>query len=106
MENNIVTLNISGTSVTNPGSIESEAVISIYGSGDIVFKMNEDQITLTDIAKKVIINSVIQDCCDNGGSNLNGKMTGEFLKLKPGQNIIEWSGSATKVELLPNWRWL
>ncbi|WP_333861444.1 distal tail protein Dit [Clostridium sp.] len=43
--NNMVTLNTSGTAVTNPGSLESEPVISIYGSGDIVLKINEDQIT-------------------------------------------------------------
>ncbi len=41
----MVTLNTSGTAVTNPGSLESEPVISIYGSGDIVLKINEDQIT-------------------------------------------------------------
>ncbi|WP_333861422.1 hypothetical protein [Clostridium sp.] len=52
------------------------------------------------------MNSVIQDCYDDGGNNLNSKMTGEFLKLKSGENTIEWSGGVTKVELLPNWRWL
>lgn len=106
VENNIVTINASGTAVTNPGSIESEPVISIYGSGDIVFKINEGEITLQDITEKVIVNSVIQDCYDDGGNNLNGKMTGEFLKLKPGQNIIEWNGGVTEVEIMPNWRWL
>ncbi|WP_373845110.1 distal tail protein Dit [Clostridium sp.] len=106
VENNIVTINTSGTSLTNPGSLESEPVISIYGSGDITFKINEEQITLADITEKVIVNSVIQDCYDDEGNNLNGNMSGEFLKLKPGQNTIEWSGGVTKVELLPNWRWL
>lgn len=106
VENNMVTLNTSGGDVTNPGSLESEPVISIYGSGDIVLKINENQITFQDITEKVIVNSVIQDCYDDGGNNLNGKMSGEFLKLKSGQNTIEWSGSVTKVELLPNWRWL
>ncbi|WP_373844773.1 distal tail protein Dit [Clostridium sp.] len=106
VENNIITLDTSGTNLTNPGSIESEPVISIYGSGDITFKINEEQINLRDITEKVIVNSVIQDCYDDGGNNLNGKMSGEFLKLKPGQNIIEWSGSVTKAEIIPNWRWL
>ncbi|WP_333861540.1 distal tail protein Dit [Clostridium sp.] len=106
VENNIVTINTSGTALTNPGTIESEPVISIYGSGDIAFKINEGQITLADITEKVIVNSVIQDCYDDGGNNLNGNMTGEFLKMKPGENVMEWSGGVTKVELLPNWRWL
>jgi putative phage tail component, N-terminal domain len=106
VENTAAIINTSGTAVTNPGSIESEPVISIYGSGDIVFKINGEQISLKEVSEKVIINSAIKDCYDDAGNNLNGKMTGEFLKLKPGENIIEWSGSVTKVELLPNWRWL
>lgn len=106
VENNIVTINTSGTVTTNPGTIESDPIISIYGSGDIVFKINGQQISLKGISEKIIINSVIQDCYDDAGNNLNEKMIGEFLKLKPGENVIEWSGNVTKVELLPNWRWL
>lgn len=106
VENNIVTINTSGTVLINPGTIESEPIISIYGSGNIVFKINGEQIRLKDVSEKIIVNSVIQDCYDDSANNLNGKMTGEFLKLKPGENIIEWSGNVTKVELLPNWRWL
>lgn len=106
VENNIVTINTSGTVTTNPGTIDSEPIISIYGAGDIVFKINGDQISLKGISEKIIINSVIQDCYDDAGNNLNEKMIGEFLKLKPGENVIEWSGNVTKVEFLPNWRWL
>ena len=106
VENNIETINTSGAKVTNPGTIESEPIINIYGSGDIVLKINGQQINLKGISEKVIVNSVIQDCYDDAGDNLNGNMSGEFLKMKPGENIIEWSGNVTKVELLPNWRWL
>jgi predicted phage tail component-like protein len=106
VENTTVIINQSKTTVANPGTIESEPVISIYGSGDIVFKINGEQISFKDVTEKVIVNSVIQDCYDDKGNNLNGKMTGEFLKLKSGENIIEWSGSVTKVEIQPNWRWL
>ncbi|MBV4421026.1 distal tail protein Dit [Clostridium tyrobutyricum] len=106
VENNIETINVSGAKVTNLGTIESEPVISIYGSGDIVLKINGQQISLKGVSEKIIVDSVIQDCYDNAGNNLNGKMTGEFPKLKPGENIMEWSGDVVKAELLPNWRWL
>ena len=56
--------------------------------------------------EKIIINSEIQDCYDNEGNSLNEKMTGEFPRLKPGVNNIEWTGDVSKVEILPNWRWL
>lgn len=106
VENNIVNIIETGTTINNPGTIESEPVISIYGSGDIVFKINGQQISLKGVSEKIIVDSVIQDCYDDAGNNLNGNMSGEFLKMKPGENIIEWSGGVTKVELLPNWRWL
>ncbi|OCA97878.1 distal tail protein Dit [Clostridium beijerinckii] len=106
VENNIINIIKTGTSVKNLGTIESEPVITIYGSGDIVLKINAQEVSLKGITEKVILNSVIQDCYDDKGNNLNGKMSGEFLKLKPDENIIEWSGNVTKLELLPNWRWL
>lgn len=106
VENNIVNIIETGTTINNLGTIESEPVISIYGSGDIVFKINGQQISLKGVSEKIIVDSVIQDCYDDLGDNLNGSMSGEFLKMKLGENIIEWSGNVTKVELLPNWRWL
>jgi phage-related protein len=33
-------------------------------------------------------------------------MSGEFLKMKPGENIIEWSGNVTKLEIKINEMWL
>ena len=106
VENDMMNIISSGTAVINPGVVESEPIISIYGSGDIVLKINGQQISFKDVTEKIIVNSVIQDCYDDAGNNLNGKMAGEFPKLKPGENIIEWSGDVVKAELLPNWRWL
>ncbi|MCH3964547.1 MAG: phage tail family protein [Clostridium sp.] len=106
VENDMVNIINSGTAVMNPGTMESEPIISIHGSGDIVLKINGQQINLKDVTEKVIMNSVIQDCYDDEGNNLNAKMAGEFPKLKPGENIMEWNGDVVKAELLPNWRWL
>lgn len=106
VENTMVNIIQTGAKISNIGTIESEPIISVYGSGDIIFKINEQQISLKGISNKIIINSVIQDCYDDEGNNLNGKMSGEFLKLKSGENIIEWSGNVTKTEIIPNWRWL
>lgn len=106
VENDLMNIISSGTAIINPGTVESEPVMNIYGSGDIVLKVNDEQISFKDVTEKIIVNSVIQDCYDDAGNNLNGKMTGKFPKLKPGENIIEWSGDVVKAELLPNWRWL
>ncbi|NRY61517.1 distal tail protein Dit [Clostridium beijerinckii] len=106
VENTMVNIIQTGTKLSSVGTIESEPIITIYGSGDIVLKVNDQEVSLKGITEKAILNSVIQDCYDDNGNNLNGKMSGEFLRLKLGENIIEWSGNVTKIELLPNWRWL
>ncbi|PRR84519.1 distal tail protein Dit [Clostridium vincentii] len=106
VENTLSTINQSATEVINSGNIESDPIISVYCLGDITLKINNEQIKLIDINGKVIINSEIQDCYDDEGNSLNEKMTGEFPKLKTGVNIIEWIGTVSKVEILPNWRWL
>lgn len=105
-ENTLIEITQSKTEVINSGTIESEPIITVYGIGDIILKINDDQINLIDMKEKIIINSEIQDCYNDEGNSLNEKMTGEFLKLKPGTNNIEWIGDVSKVEILPNWRWL
>jgi phage-related protein len=33
-------------------------------------------------------------------------MDGEFPLLKPGNNLISWSGDVTSLVIQPNWRYL
>lgn len=105
-ENKLIEIIQSKTEVISPGTIESEPIILVYCIGDITIKINNEQINLIGMKEKIIINSEIQDCYDNEGNSLNEKMTGEFPRLKPGVNNIEWTGDVSKVEILPNWRWL
>lgn len=104
--NTLATITQSGGIINNPGSIESTPVISVYGSGDITLNINGRAVQLTGIANKIIINSEIMDCYDDAMNNLNPKMAGEFPKLDTGDNTITYTGSVTKLEILPNWRWL
>ena len=41
-----------------------------------------------------------------GETLLNDHMEGEFPVLKPGTNLISWSGDATRIVIEPNWRYL
>lgn len=106
VENEIITLNETGATVNNPGTLESEPVIYVYGNGDILLNINDQSIGLNGVEGKIILNSEIQDCYDDAMNNLNSKMAGEFPLLKTGENIISWTGNVTKLEVLPNWRWL
>jgi len=37
---------------------------------------------------------------------LNEHMDGEFPRLKPGNNLISWTGEVSSVAIQPNWRYL
>lgn len=102
----LLTITQSGTTIQNPGSLESEPIILIYGTGNIDFKVNETIIKLSDITEKITLNSVIQDAYSDTGDNLNNKINGDFVILKTGFNRFEWTGNVSKIEILPNWRWL
>lgn len=105
-QNNLIEITQSKTELVNPGTIESEIIITVYGNGDIILKINGNVVNLVGMKDKAIINSEIEDCYDDEGNSLNEKMIGEFPRLKPGVNNIEWTGDVSKVEILPNWRWL
>lgn len=105
-QNNVFTIVESGSSIINVGSIKSEPIISVYGEGNIELTVNETNVNLTNIKDKIILNSVIQDSYNDLGENLNNKVKGEFIYLNPGSNRVEWTGNVSKIEILPNWRWL
>ena len=102
------TLNVlsSGAMVFNPGSYFSEPIIKITGSGDISLKINTQEISIKNSEGNIILNSVLMDAYDLNLNNLNGKVAGELPKLETGENFISWNGNITRMEIVPNWRWL
>ena len=42
----------------------------------------------------------------SSAASLNSNMSGDFPTLAPGMNAVSWSGSVTKIEVRPNWRYL
>lgn len=104
-ESNIIEM-IGQESITNPGSIYSEPIIKIFGSGDISFTVNSEIIKLKEVIDHIILDTVQQNCYNETLDNLNNKMSGEFPILERGENRISWTGAISKVEVIPNWRWL
>lgn len=102
----LFTITQSGSMIINPGTLKSEPVIFVYGSGNISMKVNDTTVSITGLAGKIILDSFLQDAYSDTGENLNTKVNGEFVTLKPGSNKFEWTGSVTKIEIVPNWRWL
>lgn len=96
--------------IQNPGSVYSEPVIKVFGSGNITLMVGTQIIELQDVDGSITIDSVLKEAYKEsalGTSTLqNEKMTGEFPILRSGANAISWSGNVNLVVITPNWRYL
>ena len=89
------------------GTFSAEPIITVYGSGNITLTVNGKAIVLTSVSGHITINSEIMDAYrDNANMNMN--MQGDFplLNADNGSNTIAWTGNVSKIEIIPNWRWL
>lgn len=100
-----ITLTTSGTFVNNPGSVYSEPVITVYGSGEITLMVGMTIVELDGITDSITLDSPLMEAYQ-GVVSMNSCMSGDFPTLLPGQNAISWTGNVTKIVIQPNWRYL
>lgn len=97
-----ITLTTSGAFITNPGSVSSEPVITVYGNGEVTLMVGMTIVEL-DVSGSITLDTPLMEAC-SGIASMNSTMSGDFPVLLPGQNAISWTGNVTKVEIQPNWR--
>jgi phage-related protein len=100
-----ITLTASGGTITNPGSVHAEPIITVHGSGDITLMVGTTLIELEGIKDSITLDTPLMEAY-SGIVSMNGRMSGEFPVLKPGMNAVSWAGDVSKVVVEPNWRWL
>ena len=81
-------------------------IIKVTGTGTVVLNVNGTGITLTGLTSSIVLDSELQEAYAGLTTNMNSNMNGEFPVLKIGSNSITWTGTVTKVEIDPKWRWL
>lgn len=103
------TLTSSGN-ITNPTRYPSLPLITVTGSGDITLTINGKQFSLKGVSSYIRLDSAIMEAYQDTGGILvpqNTKVyTRDYPFLKPGANTISWTGTVTKLEILPRWRTL
>ena len=105
LNNDLITLLATPSTVSNTATKDSKPVIKIYGSGTIDLTINSKVIHLTNVVDYVSIDAELMDAYkDTLLKNLD--MYGYFPVLVVGDNVISWTGTVTKIEITPNWRWL
>ena len=94
------------TTIRNSGTVYSEPIITVYGSGDITLTVNGADFPLYGVQESITIDSEMMEVF-KGDTNQNGKYGGaEFPRFEVGKNEISWTGNVSKIKIQPRWRWL
>lgn len=100
-----ITVTFSGTFITNPGSVGSEPIVTVYGSGDVTLMIGMTITELFGISGSITLDTPLMEAY-SGVSSANSQMSGDFPTLLPGTNAVSWSGNISRVVIQPNWRYL
>nr|DAG28620.1 MAG TPA: distal tail protein [Caudoviricetes sp.] len=94
------------TTIRNSGTVYSEPIITVYGSGDITLNINGEDFPIYGVQESITIDSEMMEVFE-GDINQNGKYGGaEFPRFEVGKNEISWTGNVSKIKIQPRWRWL
>lgn len=96
------TLTTSGT-ITNPGLIESDPVITLFGTGNLTLTINGTPYRIGAPSGQVTVDSA-RLVAHVAGQVQTDALTGEFPTLKPGVNSITLGAGISRVEVVGNWR--
>lgn len=93
--------------VYNPGSQESEPLLTVFGSGTVKFSINGTELTLLKVTDYLTIDSWHDTVIHGSDSGIfDEQLDGEYPLLKPGLNEIELGQNATKIVIDGRWSWL
>lgn len=96
------------TTINNPG-YESQPIITAQVAGTGRIYINGQEIVIQNINGSIIIDSELMNAYRNNQgiiTNLNNHMVGDFPVLEHGNNVIDFDGDITKIEVNPRWRWV
>ena len=89
--------------IYNGEAYPSKPYIKITGSGNITLTVNGTDYELSSVSSSIELDSEMMNAY-RGTTNLNGSFSGtDFPIFKPGVNSISWTGTVSKVEIIPRW---
>lgn len=103
----MVSVDSTSISVTNPTAFESRPYIKLYGSEAVTLNISSGSSTtswtISAINEYIEIDSELMNCY-NGIVLKNDTVMGDgFPMLKPGTNTISCVGAVTRIEVIPRW---
>lgn len=101
-----ITVTTSGTSISNPGDMVALPLIKITGSGAITIICGGKTMAIPDCTSGWVIDSENEWILNGSGVPQMNVCTGDFPVLNVGNNAITYTGSVTKLEITPRFRYL
>lgn len=89
-----------GTPVYNPTRYKAAPLIHIEGSGSVSLTLGANTITAT-LTDYINIDCETMNAYRQPAENMNNKIGGDFPELAPGSNAVAFSGSISKIEIIP-----
>lgn len=103
---NVLTIT-NGQTIVNIEKRASKPLIKITGTGNVTLQNNGvDWLILTSVDGYITIDSAQMSTHKDGlqqFQKMNANIKPLFPLLYPGENIITWTGTVTKVEITPRW---
>lgn len=90
---------------------ETLPIITAQVSGTGKIYINDQEITVKNVNGSIIIDSMMQNAYRKSpagliAENMNNHMIGKFPTLQHGDNVVDFGGEISKIELIKNLRWL
>lgn len=103
----MVSVDSTSISVTNPTAFESRPYIKLYGSEAVTLNISSGgsttSWTISDINEYIEIDSELMSCYKGIVLKNDTVMGDGFPMLKPGTNTISCVGAVTRIEVIPRW---
>ncbi len=96
------------TTLTNPG-YRSQPIITAEVAGTGRIYINDQEIVIQNVNGPIIIDSELMNAYGNNNgiiTNLNNHMIGDFPIFEHGDNVVEFDGDISSLEIDPRWRWV
>lgn len=96
---NISVDNPTSVAITNNGNIKADTLISVTGTGNIIVACGSQSFTLTGITEKLNLDSKRMLVYNDTIINAISKHSGDFIKLPPGNNTINITGTVSNITI-------
>lgn len=108
---NAIDIVASGTKITNPGTADSLPLILVEGRGDGTLMIGQETMLLNNMSAPVYIDCEARMAFTGDGTTDSPRVmatqhvTGEWIKIAPGDSYVVLSGGITGVHIVPRWRY-